>query len=150
MNDKSKQPSKLRSRAKAAPVALLLLALCCLIGTGFVWRQRQTAQTQTAQRQIAQRQTVPQLTYTQLPMPQGRDVRRAFVGMDEMNDIFVKRIVQENKECWRLGVSRAERHNRIFAVQGAGQAEINRVVASHYAKTFDPSVMDKAVQDVSK
>lgn len=135
MNDKSKQPSKLRSRAKAAPVALLLLALCCLIGAGFVWRQRQSA---------------PRFAYTQLPMPQGRGVRHAFLGLDEMNDICVKRIVQENKECWRLGVSRAERHKRLFAVQGAGQAEIKRVADSNYKETFDPSVMDKAVQDVSK
>ncbi len=72
------------------------------------------------------------------------------VGLDQMNDICSKRIVQEAITCNRLHLSRAERKKRIDAVTDAGTAEINRVEASNFALTFDPSVMDKAVRDVSK
>ena len=83
-------------------------------------------------------------------MPHGKDVRREMVGLDQMNDICTKRINQEAFICNQLHLPRAEKHKRIFAVVNSGTEEINRVIASHYAKTFDPTVMDKAVESVSK
>lgn len=127
----------MKSKYRWITLSVSLVVLCCLIVTGVAWRSKQTS-------------TSTQLTYTQLPMPHGKDVRRQMVGLDQMNDICTKRISQEAFICNQLHLSRIEKHKRIFAVVDSGTKEMNRVIASHYAKTFDPTVMDRAVQDVSK
>ena len=111
------------------------MALCFLVGIGVAHRPKQNT---------------PQMTYTQLPMSHGKDVRREFVGTEEMYDICVKRELEEVKECDGRGLSREERHKRLDALNQAGQAEINRVIASHCKEAFNPAVMDKAVRDVEE
>lgn len=130
-NDQSKEQLKIRLTV----AVLLLVALAGLVGISVTRHGVQAA---------------PQMTYTQLPMPSGKDVRRASIGLDEMYNICGKRMSQEATECARLGISREESKKRIHAVHDAGQAEISRVIASHYKEVFDPTVMDKAVRDVEE
>lgn len=135
MSNQAREISGTRFRAKLAGTLLVLALLCAFAIMGITRHTKQTAS---------------QVTYIQLPMMHGNDVRRGSVGLDQMYDICVKRLTQESLDCRKAHIPPNEAIKRMDAVHAAGQAEIDRVVASHYAETFDPTVMDKAAQVASK